>query len=80
MKDFYDYDLIKNCRVCKNNSLKSNFNKNKTKIIGYRSGCRSCCKEYYYNHRDQSLNNKQNFDHQNREKIGFYEKIKRKMI
>ena len=29
IKDLYDYELVKKCRVCKNNSLKSNFNKNK---------------------------------------------------
>ena len=27
MKDIFDYDLMKKCRVCKNNSIKSNFKK-----------------------------------------------------
>ena len=32
IKDFYDYDLVKKFRVCKNISLKPKFNKNtKTK-------------------------------------------------
>ena len=45
IKDLYDYDLVKKCRVCKNISLKSNFYKNKTKRDGYRSECISCCRE-----------------------------------
>ena len=27
IKDLYDYDLVKKCCMCKNISLKSNFNK-----------------------------------------------------
>ena len=78
-KDLYDYNLFKNCRVCKNISLKSNFNKNKTKKDGYRSECRSCCKEYYYKNRDQLINNMKNYNKQNREKSNLYRKIKRKI-
>ena len=62
IKDLYEYDLIKKCRVCKNISIKSNFNKNKTKNDGYRSECRSCCREYYYDKRDQLLNNMKNYN------------------
>ena len=39
IKDLLDYELVKKCSVCKNISLKSNFNKNKTKRDGYRSEC-----------------------------------------
>ena len=65
IKDLYDYDFVKKCRVCKNISLKSNFNKNKTRKVGYRSECRSYCKEYYYNSRDQLPNNMKNYNKQN---------------
>ena len=46
-KDLYDYNLVKKCRVSKNISLIFKFNKNKTKKDGYRSECRSFCREYY---------------------------------
>ena len=77
-KDLYDYELVKKCRVCKNISLKSKFNKIKTKNDGYRSECRSCCKEYYYYNGDQLLNIMKNYNKQKRKKINLREKIKRK--
>ena len=64
-KDLYEYGLIKKCRLCKNISLKSNFNKSKTKKDGYRSECRSCCREYYYDNIDQLLNNMKKDNKQN---------------
>ena len=45
IKDLYESELVKKCRVCKKIPLKSNFNKNKTKKSCYRSECRSCSKE-----------------------------------
>ena len=67
--------------MCKITLLKSNFNKNKTKKDGYRSECRSCCRKFYYNNRDQLLNNMNIDNKQNREKTSFYEiKKKGKMI
>ena len=47
IKDLYDYDLVKKCRLCKNNSLKSNFFKNKTKRDGNASQCIACRNQYY---------------------------------
>ena len=73
-----DYELVKKCRVCKIISLKSNFYKIKTKKDGYRSECISCCKDLYYDNRDQLLNNMKNYNKLNREKINLYEKNRRK--
>ena len=56
IKDLYDYDLDKKCRVCKNILLKSFFYTKKTKRDGYRSECISCCKEYCHKNKDQLLN------------------------
>ena len=49
IKDLYDYDLVKKCRVCKNIFSKSIFYKNKIKRDGYRSECIFCCKDHYMN-------------------------------
>ena len=68
-----DYELVKKCRVCKNISLKSNFNK-KTKRDGYKSECRSCCKKYYINNRDRVLNIMKSYNKGNRTKTNTYEK------
>ena len=51
IENFYEYDLVKKCRVCENFLLKSIFYKNKAKRDGYRSGCVSCSKEHFYKNR-----------------------------
>ena len=79
IKELYDYELVEKCRVRKNNSLKSNFNKNRTKKDVYRSECRSCCKKSYYENRDRLLNNVKIYNKENREKITIYEKNQRKI-
>ena len=52
-------DELKKCSKCKTISLKSNFNKDRTRRDGYRSECRFCVTEYnknYYNkNRDLEL-------------------------
>ena len=40
IKNLYDYDLIEKCRVCKNYSLKFNFNKNTKPKDGLQSQCK----------------------------------------
>ena len=49
IKDLCDYELVKKCRVCRNISLKSNFNKKKSKD-GLQSQCKFCVKDYNKNH------------------------------
>ena len=49
---------LKNVVDVKKTLLKSNINKNKTKRKGFRSECRLCSKECYYNKRDRLLKNK----------------------
>ena len=82
MKDLYDYDLVKKCRVCKNISLKSNFNKNKKSNDGLQSQCKFCVKDYnknYYNkNRDSELERRKNYNSQNRGNINEYVKNKMK--
>ena len=92
IKDIYDYDLVKKCRVCKNVSLKSIFLKNKTKRDGLNSECASCCKENYMNNsvkliqkqktfylknRDQMFKYHRKYKRENRDKINFYGKNRR---
>ena len=77
--DLYDYGFVKKCRVCKNTLLNSKFNKNKMKRDGIRSGCGSCCREYYYNSRDRLLNNMKNCNKNIGEKTNISEKNKRRI-
>ena len=74
IRDLYDNDLVKKCCRCKNILLKSNFNKNKTQRDGYRSECRSCCKEYYYNNRDRLLNQQKFYNKENHDQRIEYQK------
>ena len=46
IKDFYDYDLVKNCSTCANISQKSFFHKNKNRKDGVYSMCKFCLKNY----------------------------------
>ena len=82
IKDLYDYDLVKKCRVCKNILLKSNFNKNKKSKDGLQSQCKFCVKDYnknYYNkNRDSELERRKKYNSQNRAKINKYVKDKMK--
>ena len=81
MKDLYDYDLVKKCCVCKNISLKSNFNKNTKSKDGLQSQCRYCANDYnknYYNkNHDSELERCKMYNFQNRGKINEY--IKNRM-
>ena len=74
IKELYDYNLDKKFCKCKNILLKSNFNKNKTKRDGYRSECRSCCKEYNYNKRDRLLNKRKFYNKENHDQRIEYQK------
>ena len=50
IKDLYDYELVKKCRVCKKISLKSNFNKNRKSKDGLQSQGKFCVKYYKKNY------------------------------
>ena len=92
IKDLYDYDLVKKCRVCKHISLKSSFYKTKTKRDGLNSECACCCKvffmnisveliqkqkDYYLKNRDQIIEYHKKFKKENRDKKKFYGKNRR---
>ena len=53
IKKLYDYDLVKQCCVCKKVLFKSNFQKkNRKSKDGLRSQCKLCVNDYnknYYN-------------------------------
>ena len=58
IKDLYDYNLVKKCRVCKNILLKSIFHKNTKSKDGLQSQCKFCVNDYnknYYKNRDSEL-------------------------
>ena len=74
IRGLYDIDLVKECFRCKKILLKSNFNKNKTKRDGYRSDCRLCSKEYYYNNRDRLLNKQKFYNKEYHDQRNEYQK------
>ena len=65
IKDLYDYDLIKKCRVCKNILLKSNFHKNKNMSDEFNPQCKFCTKKYYLYNRER----KKECDLDNRDRL-----------
>ena len=46
IKDLYDYNLVRKCRVCKNNLLKSNCDKNTQSKDGLQSQCKFFVNDY----------------------------------
>ena len=71
-------DDVKRCSMCKMISSKSNFNKDVTKIDGYRSSCKFCSKKNYYSNQTRILNNHKICNKNNRTKINAYERLKRR--
>ena len=73
IKELYDYNLIKKCRVCKNFLLKSNFSKNTKSKDEVQSQCKFCLNEYnknyYVANRDRLLNKQKLYNKENRDKI-----------
>ena len=45
-------DDNKNCSKCKALTSKSNFHKDITKNDGYRSSCKNCSNQYYYDNQN----------------------------
>ena len=72
-----DEDL-KKCSKCKTISSKSDFHKDRTKNDGYRPTCKFCCKNYYYDNQDRTLNNHKIYNKNNRSKINSCGRLKRK--
>ena len=70
-------DDVKRCSICKMISSKSNFIKDITKNDGYRSSCKFCSKNYYYNNQTRKLNNHKIYNRNNQLKINAYERLKR---
>ena len=69
---------VKKCSKCKLFFSKSSFHKDITKKDGYRSSCKRCTNQYYYNEQKQILDNHKTFFKNNRCKINAYERDKRK--
>ena len=69
IKDLYDYELVKKCCRCKNILLKSNFQRNKNMIDGFKPPCKFCTKKYYIDNQDRLVSNQRLYDKQNRDKI-----------
>ena len=71
IKELYDYDLVKKCRVCQNISLKSNYYEN----TNYKDGLQlnvNCVidytKNYYVDNKDRLLNQQKFYNEENRDK------------
>ena len=73
IKDFFDYDLVRKCRVCKNISIKSSFYKNTKFKDGLQSQCKFCVnnynKNYYVENKYRLLNKQKFYNKQNRNQI-----------
>ena len=69
---------VKICSKCKILSSKSNFYKDITKNDGYRPSCKQCTIQYYYDNQDSILDKNKVYRKNNRLKINFYERNKRK--
>ena len=73
IKDLFDYNLVKKCRVCKNILLKSTFNKNTKSKDGLQSQSKFCLnnynKNYYIKNRDSELERRKKYNSQDRGKI-----------
>ena len=84
IKDLYDYDLVKKCRVCQKFLLKSNFDKNSKAKDGLQSQRKFCVGDYnekYFNkNRDSELECCKNYKFLNREKTNVYAKNKMKTV
>ena len=82
IKDLFDYELVKKCRVCENISFKSNFSKNTKSKDGLQSQCKFCVndynKNYYIKNRDSELERRKKYNSQNRGKTNEYVKNKMK--
>ena len=73
IKNLYDYDLVKKCRVCENILLKSNFYKNTKSKNGLQSQWNFCVKDYnkncYEDNKHRLLNKQKLYNEENRDKI-----------
>ena len=69
---------IKRCSKCKMECLKLNFYKDITKNDGFRSSCKRCRNQYYYDNQNRILDNHKIYIKNNRSKINAYERDKRK--
>ena len=71
--NFFEYDLVKKCRVCKHFSLKSSFYKNTKSKDGLQSQCKFCVniynKNYYVDNKDRLLNKQKFYNNQKRNQI-----------
>ena len=72
-KDFCDFALIENCRVCKNILIKYNFQKNKKMNDGLQSQSKLCVndynKNYYVANQDRLLSKQKLYNKETRDKI-----------
>ena len=71
---------VKKCSKCKLFFSKSNFHKDITKSDGYRSSCKRCTNQYYYDNQDRILDNHKIYTKNNRSKKIHMKEIKEKMI
>ena len=69
---------VKKFSKCKLFFSKSDFHKDITKYDGYRSSCKRCTNQYYYDNQNRILDNHKIYIKNNRSKINAYERDKRK--
>ena len=82
IKDLYDYNLVKKCRVCKNILLKSNFSRKTKSKDGLQSLFEFCKniynKNYYIENRNSALECRKKYKLKNRRKINEHNKSRTK--
>ena len=69
---------VKKCSKCKLFLSKPIFYKDITKNDGYRSSCKRCTNQYYYDYQNRILDNHKTYIKNNRCKINAYERDKRR--
>ena len=80
-KDLFDYDLVKNCSMCKNVCLKSFFHEDKSTKDELTSSCKECRnnkrRKYYNNNRNLEIDRRTKYRHNHWDENREYDRKRR---
>ena len=71
---------MKICKVCNIEQEIDNFNKDSTQKTGYMNKCKSCCKRYRQETREQRKEYEKKYQEENKEKLKDYREINKEKI